>query len=68
MRNFILDIIVIELCSTRGFPFKEASEHCSQCSKYSFWCYSGIILVLLWCCFGYIIVHLPFLAIYLYSA
>jgi hypothetical protein len=28
--NFVLDIIVIELCSTGGFPLEEASEHCSQ--------------------------------------
>jgi hypothetical protein len=30
MRIFVLDIIVIELYSARGFPLKEASEHWSQ--------------------------------------
>jgi hypothetical protein len=30
MRIFVLDIIVIELCSIGGFPLKEASEHFSQ--------------------------------------
>jgi hypothetical protein len=28
--NPSLDIIVIELCSTGGFPLKEAREHCFQ--------------------------------------
>jgi hypothetical protein len=30
MGNFVLDIIVIELCSAGGLPLEEASEHCSQ--------------------------------------
>jgi hypothetical protein len=30
MRSFVLDIIVIELCSAGGFPLEEASEHCYQ--------------------------------------
>jgi hypothetical protein len=30
MRTFVLDIIVIELFSARGFPLEEASEHFSQ--------------------------------------
>jgi hypothetical protein len=30
MRTIVLDIIVIELCSTGGFPLEEASEHFSQ--------------------------------------
>jgi hypothetical protein len=30
MRNFVLDIIVKELCFAGGFPLEEASEHCSQ--------------------------------------
>jgi hypothetical protein len=30
MRNFSLDIIVIELCLAGGFPLEEASEHFSQ--------------------------------------
>jgi hypothetical protein len=67
MRMFVLDIIVIELCSVGGFSLEEASEHCSQQSKCSFWYYSSIILVLLRCYSGYIVVHLPFLAIYLCS-
>jgi hypothetical protein len=28
--NPSLDIIVIEICSARGFPFEEAHEHFSQ--------------------------------------
>jgi hypothetical protein len=28
MRNFVLRIIVIEHCSTRGCPLEGASEHC----------------------------------------
>jgi hypothetical protein len=28
MGSFVLDNIVIELCSAGGFPLKEASEHC----------------------------------------
>jgi hypothetical protein len=28
MRSFVLRIIVIERCSTGGFPLEEASEHC----------------------------------------
>ena len=62
MRSFVLDIVVIELCSVGGCPLEEASEHCSQQSKCSFQYYFGIILVLLWYCSGYIIVSLPFLA------
>jgi hypothetical protein len=30
MRSFVLDIIVIDLFSTGGFPLEEASEHFSQ--------------------------------------
>jgi hypothetical protein len=37
-------------------------------SKCSFWCYFDIISVLLWCCSGYIVVYLPFLAFYFCSA
>jgi hypothetical protein len=53
MRRFLLDIIVIELCFAGGFPLEETSEHFYHQSKYSFLCYSGIILVLFWlyhCC------------------
>jgi hypothetical protein len=57
--NPSLDIIVIELCSTGGFPLEEACEHLS--------CYFDIISVLLWCCSGYVVVYLPFLAFYFCS-
>jgi hypothetical protein len=30
MRNFVLDIILIEIFSARGCPLEEASEHFSQ--------------------------------------
>jgi hypothetical protein len=63
-----LDIIVIELCSTGGFPLEEAREHCFQIQSVisviiliSFQCYCGE-------CSGYIVVILPFLAFYLCSA
>ena len=66
--NPSLDIIVIEHCSTRGFPLEEACEHCflNQSAIYvviliSFHCYCGD-------CFGYIVVILPFLAFYFCSA
>jgi hypothetical protein len=66
--NPSLDIIVIELCSTGGFPLEEAHEHCSQNQSVisvviliSFQCYCGD-------CSGYIVVILPFLAFYLCSA
>jgi hypothetical protein len=66
--NPSLDIIVIELCSTGGFPLEEAREHCSQNQSViyvviliSFQCYCGD-------CSGYIVVILPFLAFYFYSA
>jgi hypothetical protein len=63
-----LDIIVIELCSTGGFPFEEAREHCFHIQSaisviilLSFQCYCGE-------CSGYIGFILPFLAFYLCSA
>jgi hypothetical protein len=66
--NSILDIIVVELCSTRGCPLKEAHEHCSQNQSViyvviliSFQCYCGD-------CSSYIVVIIPFLAFYFYSA
>jgi hypothetical protein len=60
--NPSLEIIVIELCSTRGCPFEKAHEHCSQSVIYvvifiSFQCYCGD-------CSSYITVILPFLAFY----
>jgi hypothetical protein len=65
--NPSLDIIVIDIFSTRGFPLKEAREHCfhNQSIIYvviliSFQCYCGY-------CSGYIVVILPFLAFYFYS-
>jgi hypothetical protein len=63
-----LDIIVIELCSTGGFPLEEAREHCFQIQSVisviiliSFQCYCGE-------CSGYIVVILPLLAFYFCSA
>jgi hypothetical protein len=50
MRNFFLDIIVIELFSTGGFPLEEASEHLLSVIKVLFlvlfWYHFGIIVVL----------------------
>jgi hypothetical protein len=52
MRSFVLDILVIELCSARGFPLEEASETLLSVIKVLFlvlfWDYSGIIVVLFW--------------------
>jgi hypothetical protein len=56
--NPILEIIVIEICSTRGFPLEEAREHCSHNQSaifvvilisFQFYCgdYSGYIVVIL---------------------
>jgi hypothetical protein len=66
--NPSLDIIVIELFSTGGFPLEEALEHCFQIQSVisiviliSFQCYCGE-------CSGYIVVILPLLAFYLCSA
>jgi hypothetical protein len=63
-----LDIIVIELCSTGGFPLKEAREHCFQIQS----AISVVILISFqsYCgeCFGYITVILPLLAFYFCSA
>ena len=66
--NPSLDIIVIELCSTGGFPLEEAREHCSQNQSVisiviliSFQCYCGE-------CSGYIVVIFPLLEFYFYSA
>jgi hypothetical protein len=57
MRSFVLKIIVIERCSTGGFPLEEASEHCFLSTK-----------VLLLCCgFIYCIVPLLFSTIFLFS-
>ena len=62
--NPSLDIIVIELCSTRFCPLEEAREHCfhNQSVIYvvilvSFQCYCGD-------CSGYIVAILSFLAFY----
>jgi hypothetical protein len=66
--NPSLDIIVIELYSTRGFPLEEAREHCFQIQSViyvviliSFQCYCGE-------CSSYIVVILPLLAFYFCSA
>jgi hypothetical protein len=65
--NPSLDIIVIELCSTRGFPLEEAHENCFQIQSVifvfiliSFQCYCGE-------CSSYIVVILPLLAFYFCS-
>ena len=65
--NPSFDIIVIELCSTRGFPLKEAREHCFQIQSdisvvilISFMCYCGE-------CSGCIAVIIPLLAFYFSS-
>jgi prepilin signal peptidase PulO-like enzyme (type II secretory pathway) len=62
--NPSLEIIVIDICSTGGFPLEEAREHCSQNQSaiyvvilISFQCYCGD-------CSSYITVILPFLAFY----
>jgi hypothetical protein len=66
--NPSLDIIVIELYSTGGFPLEEACENCFQIQSViyvviliSFQCYCGE-------CFGYIVVIMPLLAFYFCSA
>jgi hypothetical protein len=66
--NPSLDIVVIDLCSTGGFPLEEAREHFFQIQSvisiiilFSFKCYCGE-------CSGYIVVILPFLAFYFCSA
>jgi hypothetical protein len=62
--NPSLGIIVIELCSTGGFPLEETHEHCFQIQSVifvviliSFQCYCGE-------CSSYIDVILPLLAFY----
>jgi hypothetical protein len=66
--NPILNIIVIELCSTGGFPLEEAHEHCFQIQS----AISVVILISFQCycdeCSGYIVVILPLLAFYFCSA
>jgi hypothetical protein len=66
--NPSLNIIVIDLYSNGGFPLEEAHEHCFQIQSViciviliSFQCYCGE-------CSGYIVVILPLLAFYFYSA
>jgi hypothetical protein len=66
--NPSLDIIVIELCSTVFCPLEEAHEHFFQIQSViyvviliSFQCYCGE-------CSRYIVVILPLLAFYFYSA
>jgi hypothetical protein len=65
--NPSFDIIVIDLCSTRGFPLEKAPGHCFHIQSVifvviliSFQCYCGE-------CSGYIVVILPFLAFYFCS-
>jgi hypothetical protein len=45
MRSFVLEIIVIELCSAGGFPLEEASEHCYHNKVSLPGDYSGVILM-----------------------
>jgi hypothetical protein len=66
--NPILDILVIELCSTGGCPLEEAPEHCFHIQSFislviliSFHCYCGD-------CSGYLVVIFPFLAFYFCAA
>jgi hypothetical protein len=66
--NPSLDIIVIDLYSTGGFPLEEAQEHFFQNQSViyvviliSFQCYCGD-------CSGYIVVIMPFLAFHFCSA
>jgi hypothetical protein len=63
-----LEIIVIEHCSTGGFPLEEACEHFSLNQSVIF----VVVLILFLCYYGdyasYITVILPFLAFYLCSA
>jgi hypothetical protein len=57
MRTIILDIIVIELCSTRGFPLEEASEHFSHNQS----ALSGVILIYFLYYCGVVLVILLFI-------
>ena len=57
MRSFFLIIIVIEHCSTGGFPLKEESKHFFLSRKVLFWCYGFI----------YCVVPLLFSAIFMFS-
>jgi hypothetical protein len=50
MQSFVLDIIVIELCSAGGCPLKEVSEHCFSVIKVLF-------LVLFWYYFVIVILY-----------
>jgi hypothetical protein len=63
-----LDIIIIDIFSTRGCPLEETHEHCFQIRSVI----SVVILISFQCCsgecVGYIVVILPFLAFYLCSA
>jgi hypothetical protein len=52
-----LDIILIDLCSTGGFPLEEACEHCSQ----NLSALSGVILISFQCCCGVVLVILLFI-------
>jgi hypothetical protein len=63
--NPSLDIIVIERCSTGGFPLEEVHEH-----FYMNQCVISVVVLISFLCYcedyaGYIIVILPFLSFYL---
>jgi len=62
--NPSLDITVIELCSTGGYPLEEALEHCFQIQSSIF-----VVILISFQCYcgedsGYIAVTLPLLAFY----
>jgi hypothetical protein len=58
MRIRVLRIIVIENCTTGGFPLEEANEHCFLSINVLFWC----------CGFIYCVVQLLFSAVFMFSA
>jgi hypothetical protein len=74
MRIFVLDIIVIEICSIGGCSLEEASEHFSLSNQsalsgvilVSFWYYCGVVLVIfLFICHFYLIIFVLHTILYL---
>jgi hypothetical protein len=59
-----LDIFVIEIFSTGGFPLEEASEYCYHSKFVLPSDYSSVIMVFFYYFFGYIIIILSFPARY----
>ena len=68
MKNPSLDIIVTELCSTRGCPLEEAYEHCYLIQSVISVAISYIISVYCEDYAGYFTVILSFLAFHFCSA